>query len=119
MSIINLTGTTNMGSILLNEKSSIDIEFVSTDENNAPVNFPTGTWRMNIFVKGETASKMMLTQGNGLETIANVFKKKRTAAQNTLTNGNYFFEIRCDFVDGTNIIPFIGTIKIENINTGV
>jgi hypothetical protein len=116
---IDLTGTTTLPPIILNEKSSFDIEFEQTsDDGITPVDFPTATWRCNIFVQGEVSSKLLLTAANGFTVTGNKMKIKKNAIQNVLTNGNYALEIRGDFPDGTNIFPLVGILKVEKKITG-
>jgi hypothetical protein len=123
MQTIDLTGTSEL-SFTLNEKSSFDIE-LEKFEGTTPSDFPTGTWRMNIFNQGEETSLLMLNSsvgiedGSGFSVSGNKMVIKRNAIQNVLPDGNYGFEIRCDFADGTNIFPFVGVIKIQKRVTGV
>lgn len=124
MATIDLTGTSDLGIILLNEKSSFDIE-LEKFEGTMPSDFPTGSWRMNIFNQADETSLLMLNSsagiedGSGFSVTGNKIMIKRNAIQNALENGNYGFEIRCDFADGTNIFPFVGVIKIQKRVTGV
>jgi hypothetical protein len=118
MQKIDLTGTTDLGIILLNEKSSYDIVLIKED-NGVASDFPTANWRCNIYDQTDETSLLMMSAGNGFDVVGNTMTIKRNVVQNELPNGNYGLEIRGDFVDGTNIIPFIAVVKIQKRITGL
>jgi hypothetical protein len=118
MQTIDLTGTTDLGIILLNEKSSYDIVFEKKD-NGVPTDFPTANWRCNIYDQTDENSLLMMSAGTGFDVVGNKMTIKRNVMENELTNGNYGLEIRGDFADGTNIFPFVGTIKMQKRVTGL
>jgi hypothetical protein len=113
MSSINITGTTRLD-IEINERSSMLLALTKYEETagKPPSNYPVGVWRMGI-QNADGVVVLTLTQGDGLEVVANVLTINRKTLQWALTNGRFKYDIRCDLADGTNLYPFEGEITIK------